>query len=57
MLDNQKFHDISDFLDTFYKEDPRAAEIMKKSGFTEGQIGIVNTLIVAALQAYDRLKG
>lgn len=50
------FDDIGNFLDNHFFSDPKSKEIIEKSGFSESQIKIINTLILSALKAYDLQK-
>jgi len=47
------FDDIESFIDNHFFNDSKSKEIIKKAGFTETQIKVINTLILAALKAYD----
>lgn len=50
------FDDIENFLDSHFFNDLKSKEIIEKSGFSESQIKIINTLIPTALRAYDLQK-
>ncbi len=50
------FDDIGNFLDSHFFSDPKSREIIEKSGFSECQLKIINTLILNALKAYDLQK-
>ena len=50
------FDDIESFIDNYFFNDSKSKEIIKKAGFTEAQIKVINTLILAALKAYDLKK-
>ncbi len=50
------FDDIESFIDNHFFNDSKSKEIIKKAGFTETQIKVINTLILAALKAYDLKK-
>ena len=50
------FDDIESFIDNHFFNDSKSKEIIKKAGFTEAQIKVINTLILAALKAYDLKK-
>lgn len=49
---NINFNEIEEYLDTIFKNDEKARNIVSKAGFTEMQIGIINILIVGALKSY-----
>lgn len=50
------FDDLGNFLDSHFFSDLKSKEIIEKSGFSESQIKIINTLILTALKAYDLQK-
>lgn len=50
------FDDIESFIDNHFFNDSKSKEIIKKAGFAETQIKVINTLILAALKAYDLKK-
>ena len=50
------FDDIESFIDNHFFNDSKSKEIIKKAGFTEAQIKVINTLILTALKAYDLKK-
>lgn len=50
------FDEITDYLDNVFLTDTKAQSIIQKAGFTDSQVKIINTLIIAALKAYDLEK-
>lgn len=50
------FDEIQKFMDNLFFDDIKSKEIIEKSGLTESQIKIINTLILTALKAYDLQK-
>lgn len=50
------FDEIQNFMDNHFFDDAQSKIIIEKSGFTETQIKVINTLILTALKAYDLQK-
>ena len=50
------FDDIESFIDNHFFNDSKSKEIIKKAGFTEAQIKVINTLILTVLKSYDLKK-
>ncbi len=50
------FDDIESFIDNYFFNDSKSKEIIKKAGFTEAQIKVINTLILTVLKSYDLKK-
>lgn len=56
IVDINSFDELQDFLDNLFFKDEHSKEIIAKSGFTQSQISIINTLIINAIRAYDLKK-
>ena len=50
------FDSLENHLDTVYFNNEKAMEIINDAGFTDGQVKLINILIVSALKSYDLLK-